>query len=89
MIGGNVRKVTVEGDLIRLRVRGTGVEHYDECDVRIQKDDRTKWFTNAIKEVAISVWWQSGKLFAQFGEIGKHKGYQFEKISNSSNHAHI
>lgn len=40
MVGGNVRKVTEEGDVVRLRVRGTGCEHYDECDVRVKNEER-------------------------------------------------
>lgn len=86
MVGGNVRKVTEEGDVIRLRVRGTGGEHYDECDVRIKNEERAKWFKNALGKVAVSVWWQGGKLFATFGELS---GYEFTKVGNSSNAAHI
>ena len=87
MVGGNVRKVTEEGDVIRLRVRGTGSEHYDECDVRIKKDgSRTDWFKNALGKTELSVWWQGNRLFAKLGELS---GFEFEKVGNSSNGAHI
>jgi len=86
MISGNVRKVTEGKDVVTLRVRGTGCEHYDECDVRIRKDERSKWFKNAIRKTSIKVWWQSDKLFASFGELS---GYEFKKVGTTSNFAHI
>ena len=86
MVSGNVRKATDEGKVIRLRVRGTGVEKYDELDVRIKNGKRAKWFKNGLGQVAIKVWWQSNKLYATFGELGE---YKFIKVSTTSNHAHI
>lgn len=86
MISGNVRKASIEGDIVRLTVRGTGGEHYDELDVRIKNENRAKWFTNALGKTQVSVWWQSNRLFASFGELS---GYEFTKISTTSNHRHI
>lgn len=83
MVGGYVRKVTEESDLVTLRVQGTGCEKYDECDVRIKKDGkRTDWFTNALGKTSMTVWWQGTKLFASFGELS---GFEFEKIGNATN----
>ena len=86
MVSGNVKKITEQGNIVTLRVRGTGCEKYDELDVRIKSEERAKWFNNALGKVNISVWWQSGHLFATFGDMGQ---YKFTKVSTTSNHAHI
>lgn len=86
MISGNVRKVTEEDKVIRLRVRGTGSEKYDELDVRVKNTKRAQWFISALGKVNVSVWWQANELYATFGELGE---YTFKKVSTTSNHAHI
>ena len=83
MVSGNVRAVKDAGQNILLTVRGTGCEHYDECDVLVKKDgQRTEWFANAMGKTGIKVWWQSNILFATFGDIGD---YKFEKVSTTRN----
>ena len=85
MNSGIVRRVTQEGELVRLTVSGTRDESQKKCDVMIKSNNETIYFFNAIGRVRTSVSWQNGKLLAKFKGFGE---YEFEKVK-IKNHFNI